>query len=409
MPAVNIDSTYGVVIHKNFEILSVDDNYARIFGFESAKDLLDETSSLLDLISPTEWGLAKSNNQAMLNGEIQAASTTHANVNSTGEVITVLTLDQVIDWEGEPVLQVTVVDLTSIVKANKKILDNEKQYRELITKSAQGMVIQRDFKALLVNEAWVRLYNADSVEAVMQSSLLDRIPESYRGFCIERYNKLINGEVEGESITVENYCFDGALRTFRIYENKIEWDGKPALQTVVEDVTEKAKLEKELQYKANHDQLTDLYNRDAVFEWLENEEREFETLTCMILDIDNFKKVNDSYGHYAGDKVIKAFAHTCESVIDDKGIVGRWGGEEFLVLLPDVSAKEAMHIAERIREACAKRVCRFGNIAIKTTVSIGVCTRPNQCEPLFFDDLLKEADDRMYNAKKSGKNRVCCG
>lgn len=407
MPAVNLESTYGVVVHRNFDILEVDDNYARIFGYDSAQDLLDKTDSLLDLISPSEWDIAKENNDAMLSGKLKAATRSHSNMNSAGKAFTVLTLDHVLELEEGPALQVTVVDLTSIVKANQQIKDNEKQYRELITKSAQGMLIQRDFKPLLINDAWARLYHADSIDHAMKYSVLDRIPDRFQKYAKDRYTQLIQGEIEGGSITVENYCFDGALRTFRIYENRIMWDGKPALQTVVEDFTEKAQLEKELEYKANHDQLTDLYNRDAVYDWLEAEENDFNSLSCMVLDIDNFKKVNDSYGHYAGDKVIKAFAHTCESVVDDKGIVGRWGGEEFLVLLPDVSVKESMHIAERIREACAKRVCRFGSISIKTTMSIGVCTKPFQSEALFFDNLLKEADDRMYQAKKSGKNRVC--
>lgn len=407
MPAVNLDSTYGVIVHRDFKVLKVDDNYARIFGYQSAKDMIEKIESLYDLIAPHEWEIAKENHDKLLAGELKGVTRTHSNVNVAGEDFTVLTLDQVIDWEGEPALQVTVVDLTTIVKANQKILDNEKQYRELITKSAQGMIIQRDFKPLLVNEAWADLYHAASIEDVMNSSVLDRIPEKFQQLSKDRYGELIRGEIEGGSITVENYCFDGTLRTFRIYENRIMWDAEPALQTVVEDVTEKVQLEKELEYKANHDQLTDLYNRDAVYSWLESEENEFSSLSCMVLDIDNFKKVNDSYGHYAGDKVIKSFAHTCETVVDDKGIVGRWGGEEFLVLLPDVSEKKALKIAERIREACAKRVCRFGSIAIKTTMSIGVCTRPYESKVLFFDNLLKEADDRMYKAKKSGKNRVC--
>ncbi|WED22547.1 diguanylate cyclase [Vibrio sp. JC009] len=408
MSSITLESTYGVVIHRNFIPLHIDDNYARMFGYESASDLTSKVDTLLDLISPEKREIAMAANEKLLKGEMKSTTQTHVNVKANGEPFTVLTLDELIEWDGLPALKVTVVDLSSIEKANKQIKENEKQYRELITKSAQGILIHRNFKPLLVNDAWVRLYHAQSIESVLKlDNIFCCIPEKYQVAARLRYQDLIEGKVEAGSIQVENLCFDGVTRTFNLYDNRIEWGGEPAVQTVVEDVTEKVQLEKVLEYKATHDQLTDLLNRDAVFDWLSRHASAFDVLACLIIDIDNFKAINDTYGHHAGDKVIKAFAHLCESEVGSDGIAARWGGEEFLVLLPDMDTDDANKVAEKIRQACLTRGCRCGDVTINSTVSIGVSINSSPFQKNLFDSLLKRADDKMYQAKKTGKNKVC--
>lgn len=409
MSALDLNTTYGVIIHRDFIPLYVDENYARIFGYDSAQHLLNSIDTLLDLISPEFHEIAIKTSKNLIAGKVEAKTRTHSNINAKGERFSVLTLDHVVEWECEPALQVTVVDMTLIEKANQKIRDNERQYRELITTSKQGIMIHRNFKPLLVNDAWVESYKADSIESVMQvDSLLQLIPESNRELAMTRNTQLLNGEIEGGSVLVENFCFDGSVRSFNLYDNKIIWDGEPAVQTVSEDVTEKVQLQKELAYKASHDQLTDLYNREAIFDWFDSQTDPLESLACLLVDIDNFKYVNDTYGHYAGDKVIKSFAFLCESEVGEKGIVGRWGGEEFLVLLPNISLEQSVALAERIRENFHERPCRYGSNYIRTSVSIGVSFIEKAIKRKQLDKLLKIADDNMYQAKHLGKNQVIC-
>jgi diguanylate cyclase (GGDEF)-like protein/PAS domain S-box-containing protein len=406
MRALTLHSTYGVIIHRDFIPLYLDDNYAHIFGYDSADDMLNNIDTLLDLISPDERDIAQKNNADMLTGKVEATTGTRINITAKGETITVLTLDQVIEWEGKPALRVTVVDLTLLEKANKKIRDNEEQYRQLITQSKQGILIHRNFKPLLVNESWVKLYRGLSVQAVMESNILDRVPKDFRQLAQTRNKELLDGLIDGGRSLVDNLCFDGSIRSFNLYENKIMWDGEPAVQTVAEDITDRVRLEKELAYKASHDQLTDLYNREAIFDWLANQKELIRSLACLLIDIDNFKNVNDHYGHHAGDTVIKAFASLCQSAVNSNGIVGRWGGEEFLVLLPNASLDNSVALAETIRDNMETKGCHYGDIRIRTTVSIGISIGHAPLAISQFEKLLKQADEKMYVAKNSGKNRV---
>mgnify|MGYP002066645285 CR=1 FL=1 len=117
-------------------------------------------------------------------------------------------------------------------------------------------------------------------------------------------------------------------------------------------------------------------------------------------DIDFFKSVNDRYGHATGDQVIKAVADVLKSCTRDTDLVGRYGGEEFCVVLPKLYLDKAAQIAERIRQAVEKKSCS----GVKVTVSLGVSSLElNTNKP---DELINQADKALYAAKKSGRNRV---
>jgi diguanylate cyclase (GGDEF)-like protein len=133
-----------------------------------------------------------------------------------------------------------------------------------------------------------------------------------------------------------------------------------------------------------------------------------------MIDIDHFKVVNDTYGHPIGDQVLKNLAELFHSVFREIDVVGRVGGEEFLVLLPETDSQEAVRVAERLRVLVEKHTCaRVSNLEIKIQISIGVSTiQPNQYiaqDPHFLmEQFVKKSDDAMYKAKKLGRNRTCC-
>jgi len=122
------------------------------------------------------------------------------------------------------------------------------------------------------------------------------------------------------------------------------------------------------------------------------------------MDIDHFKKINDTYGHDVGDLVLKTFADLIRGIIRKSDICARFGGEEFVVLLPNTDREGARVLAERIRTAVAKNPVEHGSIVIVFTVSIGIsqCRKGMQS----IDELIKEADIALYRAKEGGRNRV---
>ncbi|OGB69087.1 MAG: hypothetical protein A2486_04790 [Burkholderiales bacterium RIFOXYC12_FULL_65_23] len=169
-----------------------------------------------------------------------------------------------------------------------------------------------------------------------------------------------------------------------------------------------AQANEELHHQARHDALTGLANRMAANERLRSEfllmKRSLHPYAVLLLDIDHFKRVNDSLGHDAGDKVLQGVAHLLRASLRESDLLARWGGEEFLVLLPATDMTEACLVAEKLRQA-VEQAPDLGAGGI--TLSIGVATAgPDQ---LSEDDAVRLADLRLYGAKKAGRNRVQAG
>ncbi len=407
MTALNINATYGLVVLKNFEPVYMDDHYAQIYGYDSAKELITHTESFLDLIAPEYHTLARDNYYQQVQGITPPRGRTFKNIDRFGREFTVFTIDHVIEWEGEPAMQVTVIDLSMIDRAQAQLRDSERQYKRLILSSLQGIAVHRDFQPLMVNQAWVDLLRAPSKEFVLnQRSLLGLLAEQERQSAIERYQALITGKIDSAHTLLEVVCFDGETRYFNLYDNRVEWYGQPAIQAVIEDVTQKVMLEKELAYKAHHDSLTGIWNRDAVTQWFDETLVTTRALVCLLLDIDDFKSVNDRYGHVCGDVVIRRIAEVCQNTLPEHGVIARWGGEEFVILVTDVSDQQARALAETIRQRCSAEVIEYGTHRIRRTVSLGMAYANVGEERPSMTTLIQQADSKLYHAKLAGKNQV---
>lgn len=163
-----------------------------------------------------------------------------------------------------------------------------------------------------------------------------------------------------------------------------------------------------LEDKANRDPLTGLFNKGYLEEQLkyqfELSKRSGNPMTVMFLDIDFFKKVNDTYGHQCGDDVLKRIA----AILKDKSrainVVGRYGGEEFMVIGPVSDYKSALYLGERIRTAVEKEDFACNNIKFNITISIGISVWNNTTSSV--KELVKFADDALYTAKRNGRNQV---
>ncbi|MGY1446214.1 sensor domain-containing diguanylate cyclase [Pseudomonas chlororaphis] len=168
------------------------------------------------------------------------------------------------------------------------------------------------------------------------------------------------------------------------------------------------RFQRKIETQATLDSLTGLPNRRG-FDLLAAQamleaQREPKPLTALLLDLDHFKRLNDTYGHLAGDQVLSGFARHLASCLRQSDIVCRWGGEEFIVLLKDTDSATALKIAEKIRLLIEQQHYAYEGKNMRLTVSIGVTT-------LQADDtlhsLLSRADHAMYRAKQTGRNRTC--
>ena len=172
------------------------------------------------------------------------------------------------------------------------------------------------------------------------------------------------------------------------------------------DVTEKMEGES-LRERAMKDGLTGLFNRQHLMIVLEKEiEKSIvnnQTLSLLMLDIDNFKSINDEYGHVNGDTTITKVASIISSSIRDGDITGRFGGDEFVIILPKSTVDSAKNIAERVRDNIAKAKIYINETIIDSSVSIGIaCLNKGQS----ISDLIEQSDKAMYRAKAEGGNRI---
>lgn len=167
-------------------------------------------------------------------------------------------------------------------------------------------------------------------------------------------------------------------------------------------------MSEELKVLSMTDPLTGLFNRryfrERLFEEMERVKRHGECFTAFLIDIDNFKVINDRYGHIAGDEIIKGVARTIRDAVRSMDVVARYGGEEFAVILPHTNKKDSFVIAERIRKSVEEHDPAGSDLDKWPTISLGVAEYPDDAHNI--EDLINKADKAMYAAKKTGKNKV---
>jgi diguanylate cyclase len=174
---------------------------------------------------------------------------------------------------------------------------------------------------------------------------------------------------------------------------------------------EQLKAELELVSRLVHeDQLTGALNRRGLDDALAREtaraERNGTNLCIALIDIDNFKRINDSFGHQVGDIVLVHLVAIIRETIRTNDLIGRYGGEEFLLLLPDSRLEEAMRVMARLQNCLARKPMSWANEQLVVTFSAGVAARmPGEREGV----LIQRADEALYEAKRTGKNRTCIG
>jgi len=179
------------------------------------------------------------------------------------------------------------------------------------------------------------------------------------------------------------------------------------------DVTGLHRLLRKLYRLANYDMLTKTFNRHRFFDDAEKEvsrvQRYGGRIGLLMIDFDYFKVVNDRYGHQAGDAVLAAVARTLKERIRASDILGRYGGEEFIVVLTAVDPEKALAVAEEMRESVEALRVSYRNEIIATTISVGVAVSLEGDRTTTLEKLLMEADLALYKAKREGRNRVCVG
>ncbi|MBF0530081.1 MAG: GGDEF domain-containing protein, partial [Deltaproteobacteria bacterium] len=209
---------------------------------------------------------------------------------------------------------------------------------------------------------------------------------------------------------IEQPCRDGATvwteATARLVYDEA---GQPLeLVGVSRNITDRKRLQKKLQQQATTDELTGISNRHHFLELAHSELKRAirlkHPLAIVLLDIDHFKQINDTYGHATGDRVLVAFTKVCLKKIREIDVFARFGGDEFVLLLPETNNTHAYDAMERVRLGLTAQPIDFDGRPVSITISAGVSGLKSDQET--FDALLSRADQALYRAKEGGRNRV---
>lgn len=231
------------------------------------------------------------------------------------------------------------------------------------------------------------------------------------GFDIEYRIVLPGGEirvVRGKGLVVN--LNDGQQPKIYVTVNTLPMQEQVTMLGVIEDITERKQLEWRLKQQANTDFLTGCASRRCFLEHAEREitrhHRYGGELSLLMLDLDHFKTINDQYGHHAGDLTLKALVEVCRGILREVDLIGRLGGEEFAILLPETGAQRAREVAQRLCQVVATtKVTLPEQTALRFTTSIGVASLMDGDNNL--EALINRADKALYSAKREGRNRVC--
>ncbi len=308
---------------------------------------------------------------------------------------------------------ITGLDITARMELTHQLEISTSRFRSVVDAAYDAIVtVDQEHNITLFNRAAEYLFGYSQSE-VIGFPLSRLIPERYRQGHSEYLHQFARSPVNSRQMNERNRIYgqhrDGSLLPVEIAISKINVDGVIEFTGIIRDIADRIRLMDLLQKQAATDELTGLPNRRSFTDTTENMLRSSDHISIFILDVDHFKTINDTYGHDAGDEVLRVLAEVGKIYSRQMDIFARLGGDEFVAALPDTDLPQACSIAERLRAVFEHQnfihTWRTDQ-SIPFTVSVGVATRaPGEDE---VGTILKRADQALYRAKEAGRNRVEC-
>ena len=280
--------------------------------------------------------------------------------------------------------------------------ESEERYRLIVELSPDAILIEIDGKIVFTNPSarlMFRETNNLSLQGRSQTSLIRRAQTETAALQL-----LMNPDAETEEVAVR---LDGSAFEVAVHRVSLIYQGQPAIQMIARDISNRKKLEYQLAFQATHDALTGTNNRSALLEHLSDAityaRRNSLTVWVAFIDLDRFKFINDRYGHLTGDQVLTTISSRLRSVLRSNDVLGRYGGDEFIVVLRGgPEAEMSSETLERIMQSVAEPLKIEGH-TMRVNCSVGIAVFPQDGGTP--QQLLEMADAAMYRAKQSGRNR----
>jgi len=308
----------------------------------------------------------------------------------------------IIQWNGKPAVLDFLVDITERKLLEEKLKQSLAILKATIDATEDAILVMDNNRNILsYNKTFLKLWEFDEEDMSLNGyELMEKIkpklkePEKFIQVIEQAYkeiDKVMKDLFELKNGRIFSRCF---------YPFKI--DGKiKGIVCYIKDITDSINYEKELKKLASTDPLTGLLNRRKFLDILESlvQKSDNPNFSLIMFDIDDFKKINDTYGHHVGDMILKKVADTVKSVLDENSVIARWGGEEFMVLLIDSNLENSLDAGKKILTSINQ--IQYNSKFVSASIGI---TEFLSGETIY--NLLKRVDKAMYTAKKTGKNKL---
>jgi diguanylate cyclase (GGDEF)-like protein/PAS domain S-box-containing protein len=309
-------------------------------------------------------------------------------------------------------------ELETALHENEKITaalrESEAKFRGLVNQSLAGIAIIEEGRFTYANARLAEMFGYSEKE-ILSLTPIDVTTRADRRLVAEQIRRRLSGEVDRVSYVFHGLRKNGAVLDIECHSSVMETRGRAMLINLMIDVTERVRVECEvlalqdqLREQAIRDALTGLYNRLPLNEFFDRElslaKRHGRSISLVMADLDHFKAVNDTFGHLGGDEALRVFATLLRSAYRASDIHCRYGGEEFLILLPGMVHEAACARTELLRSTLECTSIKYSPSSIHMTATFGVATYPQHADTR--DAMIAAADQALYAGKTEGRNRV---
>ena len=306
----------------------------------------------------------------------------------------------------------------TVNKRTVELIEQKNMFRTLFNESHDGVILSQNGKMTDCNEATLILFGATDKEKFLKTETENLFPQFQEDgqnslerleamFAIVRKKGFHEFEIQAQK-------YNGKIVWLNFVVTKLTLNNEVVGHHIIRDITAKKRVEEEFElqqekllFQANHDALTSLANKtllmDRLFEDIKKAQRNKSIIAVLFMDIDNFKNVNDIYGHDIGDKLLKKVAQTLKEQVRTTDVISRFGGDEFVIVLNELKSMSYCSLVVQKIMSCFQEPFIFENNSLQVTFSIGVACYPNDTQDK--NSLLKYADIALYKAKDKGKNR----
>ena len=382
----------------------VNDAFERVLGY-SQSEVIGRTSFELNL-----W--ADNHARAQILGEIQA----HGRVENfeillrrkSGEIFPALAFITPITLHDTPCLLTMMMDITERKRSEEQLRETRDALQTIIYSSPLAILaLDHEDRVTMWNPAAEAMFGWSEKQILGQTN--PSVPENK----LKEYDALRQATLNGMAFSNRDTLrmnkdgtqFPVSLSVAPLRGQHSQVIGR---MHIIADITERKKLQEELRHQATTDELTRVSNRRHFMELAQSEIKRAVRFkrppAIALIDIDHFKQVNDTFGHAAGDQALVALAKICKKHIREIDVFARFGGDEFILLLPETNQEQAFEVLERVRLALMAQPFDLNGKAVALTISSGIASLA--ADQVSIDTLLSQADQALYRAKEAGRNKV---